>query len=298
MTEVLTPSGVLLERPLVPGSAEWLSRMSASKIAAVVGLSPYQSRYSMWMRMAGLVPQEAQSDEMARGHYLEPGLAAWFADQHPEWTVSTTGTFVHPVESWMSAAPDRLITHSSGHTELLQCKTAADFEEWGAAHTDEVPPGYHRQVTWEMLVTGLRRCYFAVILPYLEFREFVVDYDAAVAEELQVAAREFLDSIAAGRRPELDSHKATYEAVKLLHPLIRPDQVEVPPHVGEMYVEALAAFAEAEAQKRFASAMLANYMGEAQTAFHQGRPIARRQAKKGGTPYVCAVRGAVKESAA
>ena len=90
MTGPLTPTGVLLAEPLVPGSPEWLQRMSASKIAAVVGLSPYQSRYSLWMQMAGLAPQPVQTKAMSRGHYLEPAIAAWFADQHPDWTVTTT----------------------------------------------------------------------------------------------------------------------------------------------------------------------------------------------------------------
>jgi putative phage-type endonuclease len=298
VTEVVTPSGVLLERPLVPGSAEWLQRMSASKIAAVVGLSPYESRYSLWMRMTGLVPQQEQTSAMSRGHYLEPAIAAWFADQHPDWTITPTGTFQHPRESWMVASPDRLAVHPSGHVELVQCKSAADSTEWGPDGSDEIPPGYDAQVQWEMLVTGLLRCHVAVITAYLEFREYVIDFDPAKADFLRGEAAEFMASVAEGRRPDLDSHKQTYEAVMLLHPQIRPEQVEVPPHVGEMYVEALAAFAEAEAQKRFASSMLANYMGEAQTAFHLGRPIARRQARKDGTPYVCAVRGAVKESAA
>ena len=57
MNDVLTPTGVLVPR-LEPGSAAWLQRMSASKIAAVVGLSSYQSRFSLWHRMAGLVEQE------------------------------------------------------------------------------------------------------------------------------------------------------------------------------------------------------------------------------------------------
>jgi putative phage-type endonuclease len=288
--QVLTPSGVLLPTPLVPGSAEWLSRMSASKIAAVVGLSPYQSRYSLWMRMAGLVPQEAQSDEMARGHYLEPGLAAWFADQHPEWTVSTTGTFRHATEPWMVGSPDRLGTLPNGHMVLVQCKTAGDQEHYGDALSDDLPLGYRAQAMWEMLVTGLRTCHFAVLLPYLEFREFVVEYVEAEAAYLRSEARKFLDSIAAGVRPDLDGHKATYEVVKQLHPDIDDVKVDVPAELAVAYVESVAACKAAEAAKRKASALLVEEMGSAKAAYHGGVCVARRQCKGDGPPFLVAAK--------
>lgn len=283
---------------LKAGSPEWMARMSASKIAAVVGLSPYQSRYSLWMRMAGLVAPEEQSDEMARGHYLEPGCAAWFADQHPEFRVETTGTWVHRDHDWMVASPDRLGVREDGHTVLVQCKTAGDRENWGAAGSDEVPVGYRKQVMWEMLVTGVSTCYFATLLPYLEFREYVVRFDEAEAAELAAAARQFLDSLAAGVRPRIDEHKATYEAVKQLHPQIRDEQVEVPEAIAELYLDAIEMEKAAKDQKRFASALLADHMGTAREAWAGGRKIAQRQVKADGIPFVCVARGAVKKERA
>jgi putative phage-type endonuclease len=290
---------VTVERPsgrpiplLVPGSAEWMARMSASKIAAVVGLSPYQSRYSLWMRMAGLVAQEEQSDAMSRGHYLEEPLAQWWADQHPELQVMKTGTFVHATEEWMIAAPDRLVVHPSGHVELLQCKTAADLEHWGDAGSDDVPVGYRAQVMWEMAVTGLSTCHFAVILPYLEFREYTVRFDQSEADYLMSEGRKLLDDLAAGQRPPIDEHKATYEVVRQLHPDIQDVKVDVPAELATAYVEAVAACKAAEDAKRQASALLVDHMGSAKAAYHDGRCIARRQVKAGGAPYLVAAKTA------
>jgi putative phage-type endonuclease len=212
-SQVLTPSGVLLERPLVPGSAEWLSRMSASKIAAVVGLSPYESRYSLWMRMAGLVPQQEQTSAMSRGHYLEPAIAAWFADQHPDWTITPTGTFQHPRHEWMVASPDR-----------------------------------------------------------------------------QVEARRVLDSIAAGERPDIDAHSATYEAVRQLHPDIADEKVDVPAELAVAFLEACEAERDAKAAKRLASSLLAEEMGSAKAAYHAGVCVARRQCKGDGPPFLVPAR--------
>jgi putative phage-type endonuclease len=289
-SQVLTPSGVLLERPLVPGSAEWLSRMSASKIAAVVGLSPYESRYSWWMRMAGLVPQQEQTSAMSRGHYLEPAIAAWFADQHPDWTITPTGTFQHPRHEWMVASPDRLATHPSGHVELVQCKSAGDREQWGEPDTDDIPIGYRAQVQWEMLVTGVQRCHVAVITSFLEFRPYVVDYSPGEAAWLQVEARRFLDSIAAGERPDIDAHSATYEAVRQLHPDLEDTKVDVPAELAVAFLEACEAERDAKAAKRLASSLLTEEMGSAKAAYHGGVCVARRQCKGDGPPFLVAAK--------
>ena len=48
MTAVLLPD-------LQPGSPDWQTRMTASKVAAVLGLSPWESRFSLWHRMSGLI---------------------------------------------------------------------------------------------------------------------------------------------------------------------------------------------------------------------------------------------------
>jgi len=47
MTATLIPE-------LEPGSAGWYQFMTASKVAAAMGLSPYESPFSLWHRMAGL----------------------------------------------------------------------------------------------------------------------------------------------------------------------------------------------------------------------------------------------------
>lgn len=103
------PTGVLLGPRMEPGSPDWLATMSASKIAAVVGLSTYESRFSLWHRMSGLIDPEPDDDEKRRGHYLEPAIARWFADQHPEWVIEPTGTWGHQDRPWQTASPDRLV---------------------------------------------------------------------------------------------------------------------------------------------------------------------------------------------
>ena len=280
-------TGRLLPYVVEPGSSEWMTRMSASKIAAVVGLSPYESRFAMWHRMAGLVPPEPESEEMRRGHLLEPAVAAWFADQHRDWRVDTTGTWVAPGADWMAASPDRLVTRDDGTTVLLECKSSSDSDEWGTPGTDEIPIGYRSQCLWQLHVTGATECHVAVLLPYLTFAEYLVTYDAVEGQALAAAGAGFMRSLPNGaqpQRPNLDEHGSTYRCVRELNPDIVDVEVPLEPALADEYIEAKADEKRAKARALGATTAVLDALGVARTATCDGRKIAVRIPGRGGNP--------------
>lgn len=277
---------------LTPGSPEWQQTMSASKVAAVLGLSPWESRFSTWHKMAGIITPPEPTTQMKRGHYLEPAICQWFADQYPEYKVGPSGTWTHPEHSWATATPDRLVYADEADgmpSYLLEVKTSSDAEEWGQAGTDEIPVYYRVQCMWQMDVTGLDTCHVAVLLPYLEFKEYVVRYDPAEADEIRGLCREFMDSITQGIRPELDATTATYDTVRELHPNIVDDSVELPYGLAAEFVTARRDLEDAEARKKLTTSQVADHMGEARKATFGDFTIARRQSRKGNTPHIVAV---------
>lgn len=276
-----------------PGSPEWLTRMSASKIAAVVGLSPYQSRFSLWHEMAGILERE-QTEVMSRGHFLEDGIADWFTHQHPEWGVNRTGTWVHHEHDWMAASPDRYVVKHAAACDgsdfedaLLEIKTAADSDEWGEPGTDQIPVGYRCQVQWQMHVTGVRTCYVAVLLPFLNFAEYRVDYNEADALYLEAEARAFMDTLPGGpneERPNLDGHTATYAAVKELNPDVGSGDVEIPPSLASDYRQACADEKAAKQAKNYTSAEITLLLGDGKRAVVGTEVIAYKKAGRNGAP--------------
>lgn len=283
--------------PVPPGSDEWLGYMSASKVAAIVGLSSYESRFSLWQLMSGNVAPEPQTAIQSRGHYLEPAVAAWFADQHPEYEVLPGATWTRDDYPWMLASPDRVLCNATTRTgrveALLEVKTAADDSEWGTPGTNEIPASYRPQVVWQMAVTGARLVFAAVLTSRLEFREYVVEWDDEVAADaayLIEQADEFMDSLVFGEVPDLDEHHATYEAVKRLHPDIDGEDVDIPAALAVEYVDATAEKKAAERRAKGATTAVADAMGSAKRARCAGFTIATRQAKGTGTPYVVAGR--------
>lgn len=276
---------------LQPGDPEWAKRMSASKVAAVVGHSPYESRFSLWHKMAGTLPWDDgdNEDEKRRGHYLEPALRQRFRDQHPDRHVIRTGTWQNDARPWQIASPDGLVDDD----DLLECKTSNNDWEWGQPGTDEIPVYYDDQVQWAMDTTGRRRCHLSVLTSFMTFVEYVVDYNPAKAQWLRDECEQFMASFTAGHIPAVDEHAETYKAIRKLHPDIDNVDVEIPLELAHSYALAKAAKDDAEASYRHAGALIADRLGTARVAkTPTGVTVAYRKAGRGGsTPYLNPARG-------
>jgi putative phage-type endonuclease len=277
---------------LVPGSADWLKVMTASKVSAVLGLSPWTSPYTLWQLMAGNEEPEAQTKDQARGHYLEPAIARWFQDQHPDWVVNyPAGTWASVERPWMVVNPDGLVREDA----LLEIKTDAQNGEWGRAGTGEVPVWYRAQAQWGMDITGREVTYFAVLTSYLEFKEYVVEYDADDAAFARERATAFLASLDAGTRPALDGHDSTYQTVRKLHSGIEDVDAEIPADLAQEYIDAVIELEEATERAQLAKSQLASATGTAKRAVYGGLHIATRKSRSGGTPWIETARGLTKD---
>lgn len=285
-------SATLIDPAPAPGSEEWLRYMTGSKIAAVMRLSPYESAYSLWHRMAGIVGPQAEKDIMRRGHYLEPGIIAWLADQHPELDFGPGGMWASAADPRFAITPDGLaVDTETGEQVVIEAKSALDKDVWGEELSDEIPVYYRCQVMWALGVLGLRRAIVGVLGSYLDFRQFEVLFDQSEFDLLTSAAVEFMASLDTRTAPDIDTHSATYEVIREMHPLIDASiDIDVPAEIAVPYCNAKAAVKSAEDDARLWTAKLADHMGNAKTAKYAGKTIATRQSKGGGTPYVQAAR--------
>lgn len=238
-------TGILMERNLAPGSPEWISAgISASRIAAIMGVeTQYSSRFTWWHVMAGNLPYDSTvTDIQRRGHLLEPALAQWFAEEHPEFSVEKTGTWMRRDEHRFIASPDRMLIHGGAPHAILECKSATSDAEWGVPGTGEVPANYWLQAQWLMFVLGVHRCHFAVLNGFLGFVEYVVEADAPKWQEMAREATAFLESLPGGkhyRLPPIDEAEPTYAALRKLNPLIEDGEVVIDGQTARDYINAI-----------------------------------------------------------
>lgn len=269
---------------LEPGTPAWARVMTASKVAAALGVSPWDSPRSIWHKMRGDVPWDdgRNVDEKSRGHYLEPGILAWWRSQHPEYSRARAQYLaVRDDLPWAAATPDLRVRGA-----VVDAKTSRDAREddgWGLPGTDEVPTYYVVSSTWQMHLARVPRCYLALLTSRLELREYVIDYDPALAADLVDLAHGFYLSLGDGSPPPLDDSVATWDALRRLHPDIdRGAEVEVPAGLAWSVSDAQGAFDRAEADLRLAKSALLELMGRAQYAVRDGTRLARRQAHRTG----------------
>jgi putative phage-type endonuclease len=290
-----TPTGVLVGRFLV-GSPEWhaarLDGLGGSEIAAVLGLSPWESRYSLYHRKRGAIPPQPDKPEMEAGRRLEDAICQKFADEHPEYHVLPTGTFRHVDRAWQIGNPDRLLYHvdlgvSEQPVGLLEAKFVLYADEYGQPGTDQVPPYVLAQCRWYLIVTGLSFCCVQVFIGSSgEFREYVVLPDPTDTATLLTAGEEFITSLAAGVRPDIDEHDQTYVAVRQLHPDIEPVDVEIDGELARAYCTARRALKAAEAEAQLRTSQVADALGNGHRARFMRQTVATRQTRGGGLPFL------------
>lgn len=288
------------------GSPEWhrarTRALGGSEIAAVAGLSPWQSRFSVWHLKAGtLAPPEEDRETFKQhlGHVLEDGVARLFAHRHPDLTLRRSrALWQNTARPYQVGDVDRLIVPAPRvhrPVGLLECKTAdsGDAWQWGpdGGDQDDVPPYYAAQALWYADLLGLHEVALAVLIGAREYREYTIRWSRDDVEFLRDHAVRFLDSLDRGQAPAIDGHEATYQAVRELHPEIDGSVVDVPHEVAQAFADARNGSAAAEAEWNRARAELATAMGTAAAAFCNGVKIADRRARGTAAPYVQAARG-------
>jgi predicted phage-related endonuclease len=252
-------------------------------------VSPWQSPFSLWHEMKGLVAHESDSAVKARGRYLEDGIVAWWRDQHPEFEVAEQYYATIDVGFPAGATLDGYAVDHGGTVVVLEVKTAARADEWGTPGTDEIPVHYLTQVYWQLAMTrAAERAYVAVLKgPGLELAEYVVERDAEIEADLIDRCRAFYESLSADDPPPLDSSVATIETLRALHPDIdRGQSVSVSPEIAREYAAAVEGAKRAAERERGAKAAVLAAAERAQYVEVNGLRIARRQPSRSGVSLV------------
>lgn len=276
-----------------PNTPEWddlRSRgLGGSEIAAVVGLSPWVSRFALWHRKRGTLGKQEVNTGMDWGHRLEDVICDAWAEKRDMLDVERAGTFRHAERTWQLANVDRLLYDDEfrpAPVGLLEVKTAHQYDahEWGHGPED-IPPYYRCQVLWYMDVLGVPEAHLAVLIGGSDYREYLIPYAADEAEWLREQGAAFWQTVLDGTPPDLDGSDATYQAVRELHPEINGEDVEIP---GELYADYACtkkAFEAAKGAHQLAKSAVLDAMGQAQRAYFMAGdvkvPVLRRQRGRG-----------------
>lgn len=278
------------------GSPEWHAaregKLGGSEIAAAMGLSVFESPFSLWHRKAGMIGPTEDNGEMYWGRIHEPKLRAEFRKRHPEFAVEgDVGTWQDAEHPFMVANPDGLLYSEGGRRrdeapEIWEGKCARSRTNWGQEGSDDIPIYYRAQGLWYCRVFRAKRVRLSVLFFGCEYAEYVVEYDETEAQILIEHGAAFMQTLADGIRPPIDGHEQTWNAIRKMHPGIEDYPVELEREMALSYLDAQKAFEEAKTAKQMHASRVMDAIGDGRHANWLGEAIARRQRKGDADPHL------------
>lgn len=290
-TEILPADGYL--------SDEWYElrrdTVSASEVAAILGLSPWVSAFDLWFEKRTGETSQTENRAMARGKRREQAIRDDFADEHPEFHVAAVGLIRNDARPWQTCTPDALVydlaagpvtrpcdcgcgrftPHLREPIAVLEAKTDAGGGGWGDDGSDEIPVYYRTQVLWQMDCVGVNVAYLPVWHGF-GYKEYAVEYHEADVLLMRDAAQEFLQSVRDDRQPDVDSHVATGRRLRKMHHTVIDDKVEVPKAVVAQWRAADRLVKAASDRRELAANRIRHAMGNMRVATVDGDKVFTR----------------------
>lgn len=209
--------------------------VSASESAALFNCSPFQSRLSLHLAKRGRLPDwepdAEQAERLEWGQVMEAPIASVYQRRTGRalWAFSPYCLAQHPKIPIMLATPDRFILQAPDRPGegLLEVKNTANvYSEDGWRNG---PPLYVQcQVQHQLAVTGRDWATVAALANGNKLMTWDIERQPDFIGELELQCQEFWADVLADREPLADGHKATTQALKLLHPLDNGQTVALP----------------------------------------------------------------------
>jgi len=279
---------------LTPHDADrdaWLAArrkgIGASEIAAVMGISPWESPFSLyWRKVNGWDVEE--TEQMRTGTLLEPAIADWAAEEiDPLGNLMfvAAGLYASTERPWQLATPDRLVYVACTDCDgpgwacgvcdgsgvkgapgaVLECKWTGSWDGWGEQETDDIPVHYRAQVQQQCDVMDVADWFLAVLGPS-GFRLYRGRRDERDLTTMRERGRRFMANLDAGVAPPLDEHHATLTTVKRLHPDLDDTTAEISDLLAAGYRRACDMHRTAKGLKARYEIALRAEMGASRTA--------------------------------
>lgn len=281
--------------------------IGASEIAVVLGISPYDSPFSLyWKKVNGW--ETPDNPDMEAGRRMEAGICDWAADvidPLQNLVVRPAGLYCSVERPWQRATPDRLVylrcgtCDGAGRTEslrdcpdclddgtenltggskvaaVLETKHPFDWDDFGPDGSDEIPVYFRTQLLQQMDVLDVGEGYLAAYARH-ELRVYHLHRDDKDIAVMRAAGARFWQRVQAGDIPDVDEHHATAETLQRLHPTVQDVDVQVPLELAEGYRRARALKARTAAVVDRYEARIREAIGDGHRAMYGKKLVASR----------------------
>lgn len=260
-----------------PGRAAWIETrktgLGASDVAAILGMSPWSSPYSVWAEKVEGWEQEP-NEAMLWGKRLEGVIRDQFADE-TDLVAGPEMMVFHPEHKIVFATIDGYVSDAGGDPiGVLELKTDGSYGRW-----QEVPDHYQLQVQWQLLATQLDMAWVACLHGGRNFQVYEVPADPTVQSMVLERAEAWWEKhVTGGVPPEVDGASPTTRVLADLYPDSTPGAVDL----DDKSYAAVATLRTLKARAKELEAEIARWentlkavLGDYGTGEYQGREVVR-----------------------
>ena len=207
---------------------EWLSLRSkylgGSDAAAVVGLNPNCSPFSLWTEKTGQQPPFEGNLATKVGTYLEEFVAELFTEQTGKKVRRENQSILNDEYPWAIANIDRAVVGEDAGLEIKTTSALSTKKFRGG----EYPAKYYVQCVHYLAVTGKKRWYLAVLIGNFDFRVYTIDRDEEEIRALMEAECAFWNNYVVSKTPPPpDGEEPTDDSLKVLYPESNGESMEL-----------------------------------------------------------------------
>lgn len=197
---------------------EWLKDrkkgIGGSDAAAIIGLNPYSTAYSVWADKLDLVPPKQDSEAMRQGRDFEDIVAHRFMEATGKKVRRKNSIIRNPEYPFAHATVDRLVV---GENAGLECKTTSSLN-LKKFRDGEYPDTYYCQCVHYMAVTGADRWHLAVLVLGKEFLWYTIERNQDEIDALMAEEKYFWETyVEQKKQPPVDGYKPTTEAINTIY---------------------------------------------------------------------------------
>ena len=192
------------ESEIEQGTSAWhnfrMQGIGGSEIAAVLGISPYQTPLELWEIKTGKVVKEEESNFIfEKGHRLEPKIRAMYEIQ--------TGNTAQPCLVVREDKPEYRASLDGRDPEkkiVVEMKYVGAGEKWLLAQEGKAPDYYYAQMQWQLFITGDE---YADYVVYNDKEDKIIinriDPDIEFIKDMVKKAEKFWKLVQTKKEPEL-----------------------------------------------------------------------------------------------
>lgn len=178
--------------------------IGASEIGALFGMSPWMTRWQLYMLKTNRLPDVFESASMTQGKFFEPAIAAYAQEKFDIQLRKVRRYLTSDTVAGMGASLD-YEEYGAGTLIPTEIKWSLFGEDWESEGDDltAVPDVYMLQVQHQMACAGAATGQLIAFVRN-DLKRMVIPRNERLVTAIESAVREFWDDVALGREPPVD----------------------------------------------------------------------------------------------